>query len=105
VTFAQAVTAKVVLFASLPNDETDVVLRASSSSGPAPDWLHVQVDGHPVSKMKLDGAGYQDVSVRIPPDARRPSISEITLHLESGTGGVPVFKLDRVMIHTASKRM
>jgi hypothetical protein len=98
VTFAQPVTAKAVLFASLPAGPVDLVLRASSSPVPAPAWLNVDVDGHQLSKMQLEGDGYRDVSVRIPADPGRPSISEITLHLESGSSNVPVFKLDRIDI-------
>jgi hypothetical protein len=98
VTFAQQVTAKAVLYASLPPGPVDVVLRASSSPGPAPDLLNVQVDGHQISKVKVDGSGYGDLSVRIPADSERPAISEITLHLEGGSSDVPVFKLDRIVI-------
>ena len=98
VTFAQQVTAKAVLYASLPPGPVDVVLRASSSPGPAPDWLNVQVDRHQISKMKVDGSGYRDLSVRIPADSERPVISEITLHREGGNSDVPVFKLDRMVI-------
>ena len=103
VTFAQQVTAKAVLYASLPPGPVDVVLRASSSPGPAPEWLNVQVDGHQISKMKVDGGGYRDLSVRIPPDSGRPSISEITLHLEGGSSDVPVFKLDRMVIRQTDR--
>ncbi len=102
-TFAQQVTAKAVLYASLPPGSVDLVLRASSSPGPAPEWLNVQVDGHQVSKMKVDGGGYRDLSIRIPPDSGRPSISEITLHLEGGSSDVPVFKLDRMVIQRVTR--
>jgi hypothetical protein len=98
VTFSRQVTAKAVLFVSLPTGAVNVVLRASSSPGPAPAQLSVRVDGHQTSQMKLEGSSYRDMSFRIPPDAQRPSISEITLHLEGGSGDVPVFKLDRIVI-------
>ena len=98
VTFAQAVTAKAVLYASLPAGRVNVVLRGASSPGSAPDILNVQVDGRQISKLKMGGDGYRDLSVSIPPDAERPTISEITLHLEGGGSDTPVFKLDRIVI-------
>ena len=99
VTFAQAVTVKSVLYASLPVGAINIILRASSSPGPAPDWLTVQVDGRHIAKVKTDGNGYRELPVRVPPDAARPAISEITLSFESGAStGVPVFKLDRISL-------
>jgi hypothetical protein len=96
-TFAQAVTVKAVVYASLPPREVDLALRASSAPGPAPHWVNVHVDGRHVAKLKVDGGGYRDLSLRIPPDQKRPPVSEITLHLEGDSDGVPVFKLDRLI--------
>jgi hypothetical protein len=98
VSFAQPATAKAVLYASLPRDAVELVLRASSSPGPAPDSLRVYVDGKEISKLKMRPEGYRDLSVRLPADSRRPSISEITLHFDSGARNSFVFKLDRFLV-------
>jgi hypothetical protein len=98
VTFAQPVTAKAVLYASLPRDAVELVLRASSSPGPAPDWLFVNVDGREIATVKMEGEGYRDLSVRLPADTRRPSLSEITLRFDSGARNSFVFKLDRMLV-------
>jgi hypothetical protein len=98
VTFSRALTQRVVLFASLPAGPVELVLRASTSPGPAPASINVLVDGRQTARLAGDGSGYRDLAVRIPADAARPSISEITLQLEGGGDEVPVFKLDRVAV-------
>ena len=98
VTFAQPVTAKAVLYSSLPSNAVELVLHASSPAATAPDSVTVDVDGHAISKLRVEPGGYRDMSVRIPADAGRPSISEITLQFDSGGHNGFVFKLDRLLV-------
>ena len=100
VTFARPVTPKAVVFISLPKEPVELVLRASAAPGPPPDFVAVSIDGHDVTKLKMDGTAYQDLVVRIPADANRPAVSEIVLDLGSHGRGVPVFKLDRMIVRT-----
>jgi hypothetical protein len=96
ITFARALTRKVVVYASLPAEPVEVLLRVSSSPGPAPEAVVAEVDSRHTQKLTLPSAnGYRDVPVTIPADSSRPVISQIVLHLQ-GTGDVPVFKLDRI---------
>jgi PA14 domain-containing protein len=98
ITFARALTRRVVVYASLPAGSVEVLLRVSSSPGPAPEAVVAEVDGGHTQKLASPGAtGYRDVSVTIPAEASRPTVSQIVLDLQ-GTGGVPVFKLDRIVI-------
>ena len=98
VTFARALTRKVVVYASLPAGSVEVLLRVSSSPGPAPAAVIAEVDGRHAQKLGSPGAtGYRDVSIMIPADSARPAISQIVLDLQA-TGGVPAFKLDRMIV-------
>jgi hypothetical protein len=97
VTFARPVTPKAVIFVSLAKEAAEIVFRASASPGPAASGITVIVDGREAARLAIDGSGYRDLPVKIPADPARPSISEITLHLE-GSGTLPVFKLDRILI-------
>jgi hypothetical protein len=99
VTFARAVTPKVVVYASLPRRTVEMVLRASTSGGVAPTSITVLVDGRETSRLQPRGAAYQDLSVSVPADSGRPEVSEITLLLNHSSGdALPVFKLDRILI-------
>ncbi|RPI55069.1 MAG: hypothetical protein EHM55_08965 [Acidobacteria bacterium] len=98
VTFARPATPKAVIFASLPAGAVELVLRASTSAGPASAVVRVVVDGRETARLEVEGAAYRDYPVRIPADSARPSISEITLHLEGDRDETPVFKLDRLTI-------
>jgi hypothetical protein len=98
VTFAQAVTRKVVVFATLPGTPVRVVLRASTSPGATPDAVGVSVDGQLIATLRSNAGAYSDFAVDIPANPSRPAISEITLDLRGSGGGVPVFKLDRLQI-------
>ena len=95
-TYAQAITPKVVIYSSLPSSAVQFVMRASTAPGPEPESIAVNVDGREVATVKAAGNGYRELSVNVPADPRRPTISEITLHLR-GTG-TPMFKLDRLRI-------
>ena len=98
ITFARALTRKVVVYASLPAGAADVVLRASAAPGPAPEAVIAEIDGRHTQKLVTPGArGYRDLSLNIPADSARHSISQIVLDLQ-GAGGVPVFKLDRIWV-------
>ena len=97
VTFARALTPKVVLYASLPAGAADLVLRASASPASPPVVVDVGVDGTTVAQLKIDSEMYRDLLVSVPGDTARPHVSEITLHVRS-TDALPVFKLDRVSL-------
>ena len=100
VTYAQAVTPKVVIYASLPGSPVQLVMRASSEPGPVPESIAVSVNGREVATVRPADNGYGELSVNVPADPRRPTISEITVHLH-GTG-TPMFKLDRLRISSSS---
>ncbi len=94
VTFARALTPKVVVYASLPTGAVEVILRASSSPGPAPQALNAEVDNRHTLKLAApDGQGYRDLSLRIPADPSRPAVSQIALDLQGAS-----LKLDRMII-------
>ncbi len=98
VTFAQAVTPKVVIYATLPASPVRLVLRASTSPGSAPDAISVSIDSQTIATLRSESSVYRDLSLDIPANSSRPTISEITLHLQATAIGVPVFKLDRMSI-------
>jgi hypothetical protein len=98
-TFAQALTSRAVLSASLPADGVELVLRASSPPDTGPRSIRADVDGAPAGQLRLPGRdGYHDFVIAVPPDPSRPSISHITLHFDPGGRPDFVFKLDRLTI-------
>jgi hypothetical protein len=99
ITFAQALTTRAIISASLPARAVQLVLRASSPAASGPRSINVELDGRPASQANTAGAeGYRDISLALPADPSRPPISQITLYFD--TGGRPdfVFKLDRLTI-------
>jgi hypothetical protein len=98
VTYARPVTPKAVIFVSLPKEAVELTLRASAAPGPPPDTVKVSIEGREAARLKMDATGYHDLTIRIPADANRPAISEITLDLGLNQGGLPVFKLDRMIV-------
>jgi hypothetical protein len=99
ITFAQALTNRAMISASLPSRAVELVLRAASPADAGPRSIRVDVDGRPVAAPALSESGrYHDLVIRIQPDPSRPPVSEITLHFDSGGRDTFVFKLDRLMI-------
>ena len=98
VTFARPVTPRTVIFASLPRGPAELVLRASTAPGHAPESIDVLVDGRQTARLMMEGSDYRDLPVSIPADPGRPSISEITLQLKGAVDETPVFRLDRISI-------
>jgi hypothetical protein len=98
ITFAQALTPRVVVYATLPSGPARVLLRASTAPGAAPDAIGVSVDGQAIATLRSEAGTYSDFAVDVPGNPSRPSISEITLDLRGNVPGVPLFKLDRIAI-------
>jgi hypothetical protein len=98
ITFVRPVTKRAVLYASLPSAATDVVLRASSPNTGSTYSISAEVDGRPAPFADPGGGdGYREMSIRVPADPARPSISQITLQFDTGDDPIP-FKLDRITI-------
>jgi hypothetical protein len=98
ITFVQALTARAVISLSLPARAGEVVLRASTSGNNSLRSIQADVDGRPAGQLSPPtGDGYRDIVIRVPADASRPVVSDITLHFDSG-GEDFVFKLDRLTI-------
>ena len=99
VTFVRALTRQAVLFASLPAAAGEIVLRAAWPADRAPRSVGVDIDGRTAARLNLsNGNGYRDLSIAVPADPARPSISHITLRFETDDPGRFVFKLDRLAI-------
>jgi hypothetical protein len=86
-----------VIFASLPAEGSEVVLRAAWDASAAPRYLDVTVDGHAATRLSLGGGGaYRDLAIKVPPAPGRPSISEIGLQFDTPDPVPFAFKLDRL---------
>ena len=70
---------------SLPARAGEVVLRASTSGASSLRSVQADVDGRPAGQLSPPtGDGYRDIVIRVPADASRPVVSDITLHFDSG---------------------
>jgi hypothetical protein len=98
ITFVRPVTRRAVLYASLPSAATNIVLRASSPNTGSAQTISAEADGRPAPFADPGGGdGYREMSITVPADPARPSISQITLRFDTGDDPIP-FKLDRITI-------
>ena len=101
VSFVSGISARAVIFASLPREAVALVARLSAPRDGGLDSIAVTIDGREIERWgPLNREGYHDYSANIPADPTRPSVSTIAFHFDAPTTDAFVVKLDRIRFHT-----